>query len=816
MVKNKSAIGEAKEQLYLDTADDSRLDSVTQNLGLTRPLFSSYDAKWRAITKELALQKKQVKPIFDNLLDVLVGPQYSKGSDLAVAASIGEDNITVNDASVFPQIGTIILDSGLGSQETINYILRDIAANKLYLEGVLTQNHIVRDSGSAVLRLDTTIGATSLFLFDSSTLPTTHYSYPIILDQGTTNEEIVLVSNNNTTTGILTVSATTKAHKGLQKSFLQKQLGVAAKAGQDFVILKSDNIGKFPASGYIGINANTTTGTYPGTYPDQATYYYDDADYINNTLKLLRFTATSYTINTPVDLLIPGATITTASVFEQGIYWDIYQTATNKVNIYIPSTYLPNDIFNASYIHDAVPAVLATTTVTAVSLPTITVVSTASFPDVGMITIGAQHIFYKAKDDTANTFTLVYQTTPTIVVTNVVTQYEVPHAGTLVEDGNLRTSAGVMQSYRYPGPYIYNINERAPGFYKTTLNTYIPNTLTSIEVSSLGSTNITVDDAFGWSIGQSVAIDPKTGSSEDNIILLIYRNITFASTLSNNQSIGDTIVNVPLSPAFPDSGGHGYAGYKIVIAKGTVGEEEVLVLDFDSGTGDLTLSTPLTKAHLAGDAVNLTGDVVSLTTPTLYNHSLNTKITPYVSQLTLTSGAGFPTDKGVVLLNFGKGIVNSKSKLVSKPSATVYAYTSTAHFPTTNYPYIVKLSAGTTVEESIRVSNNNTGTNRLTFSTTPVNTHVAGRYTTFVSGDQETLDYTSRLGNIIYFSTPILLDTKHNIGESLTSSPAISQSRKNGWGFGLKIPYSLQFMWQSFLDSARAAGIEVIISRNLS
>ena len=48
---NQSAIAETRDQLFLDTADGNRLNVVTGNLGLDRPIITMGDDEWRAAAR---------------------------------------------------------------------------------------------------------------------------------------------------------------------------------------------------------------------------------------------------------------------------------------------------------------------------------------------------------------------------------------------------------------------------------------------------------------------------------------------------------------------------------------------------------------------------------------------------------------------------------------------------------------------------------------------------------------------------------------------------------------------------------------------
>ena len=132
---NKSSLKEARDQLFLDTADGLRLNNVTDNLGLVRPgIGASDDDTWRAIAKLIALKPKMILGQFLRVLDVILGPQYARIGTLANSTAISDTSIYALDPSMFTQIGQLIIDPTMPTEEIINFCIRDLITGEFNLE----------------------------------------------------------------------------------------------------------------------------------------------------------------------------------------------------------------------------------------------------------------------------------------------------------------------------------------------------------------------------------------------------------------------------------------------------------------------------------------------------------------------------------------------------------------------------------------------------------------------------------------------------------------------------------------------------------
>lgn len=253
--KQQSSIKEARDQLFLDTADGSRLDIVTSNLGLDRPISGFSDDEWRAVAKEVALQSKQIRNIFYRIMEICLGPQKTRRGVLEVAPVAGESIVQLEDSSNLLQLGSLVFDPGLATEETVTFCFRDVVTNKVFLETELQFAHNVLDDAASHLLRDHPIGSTSLSVIDSALFPVTGFPYSIVVDRGKESEETLVVTANTLATNILTLQdPTTIFHKGPKATFVRKPLEDVAAVGRTFIVLDADDTRVFPATGFVRIN----------------------------------------------------------------------------------------------------------------------------------------------------------------------------------------------------------------------------------------------------------------------------------------------------------------------------------------------------------------------------------------------------------------------------------------------------------------------------------------------------------------------------------------------------------------------------------
>ncbi len=270
----QSAIKEVRDQLFLDFADGERLNIVSSNLGLSRPAFGFSDDTWRAVAKVLGLNYKQITTQFAQILSIIFGPQKTVASALKTAAIAGDYKLEVWSTDQMPQIGTIVLDEGLVNEEIITYSLIDRYNNIIILDSVLTYGHAAYSGDVSVYSLiEKSFSETLITLGDTSDFPTL-FPYPLLINSGEANEEVVSVTGNSISSRTLTTSALVDYH------FKVKQKPISNSLSADYVLntyhITLDSTSKFPESGIISLTtpptftatAGTTTmfTTYPGTF----------------------------------------------------------------------------------------------------------------------------------------------------------------------------------------------------------------------------------------------------------------------------------------------------------------------------------------------------------------------------------------------------------------------------------------------------------------------------------------------------------------------------------------------------------------------
>lgn len=257
--RNQSQIAEVRDQLSLDYADGQYLNVVGHNLGINRSVFGFGDDEWRAVVKEIALQFKQVRNRFRAVLAILFGPQITEVGTLAQAVAIGDKTILVNDSSKFPQIGTIILDEGQATEESLEYCFIDRTNHEIYLANDVTASFVHQltesdDAESPVIAADPTL--TILSVTNTRDFPTTGFPYTVVLGRGTDNEEVAILTAVDQEAGTVTLSAAiTNPHEGLRTTILRSRLALPYISFATYLTLESSR--QFPESGVVLVDVKT-------------------------------------------------------------------------------------------------------------------------------------------------------------------------------------------------------------------------------------------------------------------------------------------------------------------------------------------------------------------------------------------------------------------------------------------------------------------------------------------------------------------------------------------------------------------------------
>ena len=205
--KVQSAIAEVRDQISLDFADGAYLSIVASNLGLTRPRIGFTDDAWRAVVRAIALNHKQTKKKFEEVMAIVFGPKTTVSTALSQDSVIGATSVFVADPTEFPQLGTLILDEGQAAEETVKYCYINRANNEVFLAAPLTLAHTAAgvDGEQALLGVDT-VTDTVLLVPDATVFPSL-VPYTIVVGAGTAAEEVATVSAVNLAANSLTLAA---------------------------------------------------------------------------------------------------------------------------------------------------------------------------------------------------------------------------------------------------------------------------------------------------------------------------------------------------------------------------------------------------------------------------------------------------------------------------------------------------------------------------------------------------------------------------------------------------------------------------------
>lgn len=402
----------------------------------------------------------------------------------------------------------------------------------------------------------------------------------------------------------------------------------------------------------------------------------------------------------------------------------------------------------------------------------------------------------------------------------------------------------------WPGPYVWDLfaqthkKETTPGNGFTT--TISGPALLSVD-RVINATVFELDDAssFPTSVPYDVLMGENSGNIETLAVQqLSLRSRTYEVTTANvnpgDMSVVMTSLAGPSGPnnLFPNGG-----PYRVVVDPFTVDAEVLEVISTSGGT-TLNLTTPTSAtyadgsprpspSHAIGARVVLLADLIRVSPAAADDHTGKVRYTdrfglyaaetqttgadtvrPLYTQATLNlGGTDFSPTAADATFNFASGVVKASNKLSVAVSAgdTTASLVSTASFPTTGYPYVISLDvgAGPLLEERLHVTNNNTGTNVLTFSHGAVFSHSIGRKVEFTPGPEENISYTTRVGAVLDFTPYIQVEHTHYEMEALSPSVGTGYPRRDGFDFPLRLPVTVQDRVQYIIDLVRAAGVEV-------
>jgi hypothetical protein len=813
----QSAIREARDQLFLDRADDVRLNVVTSNLGLDRPTVGTDDDEWRALAKAIALQPKQVRNIFYRLMETCVAPQKTRVGYLSSQALSTADAFTVTNPEDLVQVGTLIIDPGLATEEEIGFCYRDLTTGKVFLSSTLVNAHQPVAEAENYLKQHHNAAVTSLLLTNTSAFPTSGFPYAAIIDQGTTSEELVVVTGNNTGTNTLTIqTATAKAHNGPKsQGFIRVPLLASTVAGRTFLTFDEGATRIFPATGFVRIN-------FGGGTVDICEYTRNDPTL--SVIYLKKPLAHAHSADESVEYVSPGAKVRTVSMIQQGVDWKIQETEPRKVKLLVPETILTRRLVDASFLHDITPSATATTLTSGATLgdTTVTVASTAGFRDpVGEIKLGtAVYATYSAiLSPTA--FQLAAPLSASVSNGSAVVQWVANYSTTDLEEGNLRTSLGVVNPKpEWPGPYLYDVLQDSVSVTSTTLNETLPAATEVMADQSVARCCLEVRDGSAMALlgtPFTCRIGRDTGFSEDTRCTLV--NLKRSTTMSGTVSSGVSTIPVTSTTGFPTSSDSVTpAGYRLLLSRGTVREEIVQVSVTHPTSIDLMSLT--TKAHNNTETVEMLFDVMTFD-PLLQPHvapRINpTKVGHQVEVLHSTIkvvDVGQFSNSGTLWLNFGPQRLPVRKKVKTVISSTVLEFDDSSVFPTTDFNYQIVVAQGRSTEQTSFVTANDTVLNRLTLQTALAGgTIVAGQYVEFHAGTPLTVAYVDKdaITNTFDLAIPSVFDSVYTKGESVILSPGPSIPSEFGTDYGFRLPPSPIACVTNLLDLVRAAGVEVFV-----
>lgn len=445
----QSAISEVRDEMSLDFAEGKYLNRVAANLGLQRPPFGFNDATWRALAKAIALQPKQIATKLEEVLTIILGPRITQCGAFLEDTKVGDTSATLVSSTQFPQVGTMVIDEGLPTEEVVNYVFIDRYTNRVYFETPLTQPHTAVGADwetGVIAAADTT--STALSVFDVSGFPQGG-GYTVCVGRGTAYEqagELLAVNGmaRNLTTfplnlgmsgvdaisGVvakltalptqenahyltledvsslppedghlqMTVDATFTATAGTTSSVTVAGPLTEDVYGGHWVRFKGDVTAALANElGFIVANTQTVL-TFANTLPTSpvagdsfeilANFQYIRT--LPNNSVLMRKELPDllkFAASSEVSVMRPTATVSIAQVQVKGVDWEVFQSNPKNVEILLPKNFVTNDLRSASYIRETG---LSGTAVTDAARPfgatDVSVATTSAMPRIGVLT----------------------------------------------------------------------------------------------------------------------------------------------------------------------------------------------------------------------------------------------------------------------------------------------------------------------------------------------------------------------------------------------------------------------------------------------
>jgi len=823
--KTQSQIKEVRDQMSLDFSDGRYLNTISTNLGIARPRIGLSDSEWRAIVKAIALHYKQVRTAFAAVLSIFFGPRITVGTALSQDAVVGDTSIFVLDTREFPQVGTIVIDEGLGTEETVEYCYIDRTTGEMFLETALTQNHtaLLSDAETNLL-FDVPNGSNSLIVEDISQFPdlSPFVNYPIIVGAGTVNEEVLTVSAVDHENLTLTTSAINNTRLSALPSSIRTTVArdystittPTVLTNNSSLLLTVADASQFPETGTVILSAlgpktisasvftanggSTSTITVPTisapdlpilaneTHAGHRVVFEPDtttAALRNIEVTVLTNTETSITlVETLPAAVVSGDTFKIRPVVS---YFNVdYDTNVLSLNKVITDVLIEDQLAvhtdTAAAGSDSLNIVLTTGGLTANEFRGY------------VVQVGTEQSVISSHSSPADTLVLstaLMDATPagsTVIIyesvdVELLSFRETVHVGQVKSVGtgwDIFQTDPLIIDVQIPEDLVEERDSRSGGYIHTTYDSTIPNTTLASGVTA-GDSFFLVSDPTDFPI-VGVAILDAGGGNQENVAYFNPRSVT-----TDFNASGSTTLVVENSSLFGNSG-------SIILAENTAIQETVTISDNNEGTNTLTVSS-LTNTHYTGTLVrsvqfnvpNSTlanthsgGTSVDLYQPFHLNSSLPFNLIPPFGTLTqgLDGNAHLIDDvfygpymyrnsgsmNPEVLINapaFGTGST-TLSELLPGPtrmaidqqvgSITLEVENATA-FDLTNFPYSVRVGAGTGNLETVSVAD----ISLKQRTSTSVSVATAGSSVITTTG---LLDTSSGISNGIADSFPVSTD----------------------------------------------------------
>lgn len=634
MATTKSAIKEVRDQLYVDTADGKYLSALGSNYGLVRPKIGFGDDDiWRAVVRRLALDYKQVVNVFYDLLTNIFGPRISVATALASSVAVDDVEMYVADWMKIPQRGTMILDSGLVTQETVDYTLRDPSTGLVTLKTGATKGHTALQS-SAVSYLTVGVSAglgVSITVEDGSLFPDPAVvgQYAVLIDAGLPTEEVGFCTSKSG--DVLVIASLAYDHSGPSVLFANT---AKVSLSSDKRLLVGADVDGFEAEGILHVQA---TGGSPNEYAP-----YSSMSYADKAFDLRRPLVNNYTTATTITKAKHGSSVQLAQVLVMGVGWNIFQTEDYKVKIYFPPVITRNRLVDAPFLHDRVATPPSTTVASGASIGDLTLALTSGtgFPDSGLIKIDAAGTPEDISYSRINRITAVLHGTNNAYANQ--------------DTGDSITVTGSDMTLAHAGA----------GF---------TSALVGLNVTIAGSANPSNDGTFAIlsvPTANSLVYD-HTGITESS-----WTGTWFITGLPKGAT---TIYADQVRDIY-----RGYDNYKItslVIGEGTANVETVTISSIDIASNSIVLSSGTTKIHALGEVIRM-GDpnLLILSRALEAAHSAGQTVDlwrVYLPGTTVEDGTVFSSDptrfQGKYLWSFLERVAQStKTSLAADVSGPTY------------------------------------------------------------------------------------------------------------------------------------------------